>query len=344
MGMCEVEFMSDILLSVLVPVYNVEQYIEKSLDALLAQSYKNLEIILVNDGSTDSSGGICDVYAARDSRIQVVHKTNGGLVSAREDGMRFATGKYVAFYDSDDYIESDMYEKGIRFCEENNLEVCALGYVKEYSFGTINDFQVGHSMVMGREEALLHMLQRKYYGWELADKIFLRSKIMNINIPHNIVCGEDLMRNWKIFEKVDRAGYLPLYKYHYIQRDGSESKSSFSEKQLTLLHVFDSIDFEMLSMTPNVRNTYIVTKAIYYVTILKSMVMIDFQDHRGRIPEMQHTIRSNLKEIICSDSASKYQKLGAVFFSMPYYFCTKATRLIEYYTSYRRRQYLSDKM
>lgn len=344
MGMCEVAFMNDILLSVLVPVYNVEQYLEKSLDALLDQSYKNLEIILVDDGSTDSSGNICDVYAARDSRIQVIHKTNGGLVSAREAGMQSATGKYVAFYDSDDYIESDMYEKGIRFCEQNKLDVCALGYVQEYSFGTVNDFQVGHSMVMGRDEALSHMLRRKHYGWELADKIFLRSKVMNSNIPHNIVCGEDLMRNWRIFRQVDRVGYLPLYKYHYIQRDGSESKSVFSEKQLTLLHVFDSIDLEIPSMAPNVRNTYILTKAIYYVTIMKTIVMIDFQDYRERVPEIQHTLRSNLSKIICSDSASKYQKLGAVFFSMPYCLCKKAVRLIEYYTSYRRRQYLSDKM
>lgn len=336
--------MDGVLLSVLVPVYNVEKYLEKSLGALLNQSYRNLEIILVDDGSTDSSGKICDEYAARDSRIQVVHKANGGLVSAREAGIQCATGKYIAFYDSDDYIEPDMYEEGIRFCEQNNLDVCALGYVKEYSFDTINDFQVGSPLVMGRDEALSHMLRRKHYGWELADKIFLRSKVMDSSIPHNIVCGEDLMRNWKIFAKVDRVGYLPLYKYHYIQRAGSESKSLFSEKQLTLLHVFDSIDLEIPSMASNVRSAYILTKAIYYVTILKTIVMIDFQDYRERVPEMQHIIRSNLRRIICTDSASKYQKLGAVFFLMPYYLCKKAVRLIEYYTSYRRRQYLSDKM
>ena len=341
--MYEGGFMGRVLLTVLVPVYNVEKYLEKSLDALLHQSYRELEIILVDDGSTDSSGSICDKYATMDSRIKVVHKKNGGLVSAREAGIECATGKYVAFYDSDDYIEPNMYEAGISFCEQNNLDMCALGYVKEYTFGTVNEFEVGEPIVMARDEALLRMFCRKHYGWELADKIFLRSKVMDSNIPHIIVCGEDLMRSWKIFRKIDRAGYLPLYQYHYVQRAGSESKTPFSEKQLTLLHVFDEIDDDMAFMSPRVRATYLLTKAIFYVTILKTLVMLNLPEYRCRIPSIQHIIRMHLKDIICSDRASRYQKIGAIFFSMPYFFCEKVVRLIEYYDAYRRQQYQSNK-
>ena len=98
------------LISVIVPVYNVESYLEKCIESIQNQSYKSLEIILVNDGSTDSSGDICDKYAAHDKRIKVIHKKNGGLSSARNAGLEVANGDYIAFVDSDDYIEITMYE------------------------------------------------------------------------------------------------------------------------------------------------------------------------------------------------------------------------------------------
>lgn len=98
------------LISIIVPVYNVESYLEQCIDSILAQSYKNLEIILVDDGSTDRSGDICDRYAEKDSRIHVVHKANGGLSSARNAGLKICHGDYLGFVDSDDYIDPDMYK------------------------------------------------------------------------------------------------------------------------------------------------------------------------------------------------------------------------------------------
>ena len=98
------------IVTVIVPVYNVENYLQQCIDSIIGQSYKYLEIILVDDGSTDGSGKICDEYANQDNRIKVIHKQNGGLVSARKAGLKEATGKYIAFVDSDDWIDTDMYE------------------------------------------------------------------------------------------------------------------------------------------------------------------------------------------------------------------------------------------
>ena len=99
------------LISVVVPVYNVENYLEKCVSSITNQTYKNLEIILVNDGSKDNSGAICDDLAKNDSRIKVIHKENGGLSDARNTGINVATGEYIGFVDSDDWIERDMYEQ-----------------------------------------------------------------------------------------------------------------------------------------------------------------------------------------------------------------------------------------
>lgn len=116
------------LISVIVPVYNVEQYLHRCVDSILAQTVEKMEIILVDDGSTDRSGAICDEYAAREERIQVFHKENGGLTSAWKAGMELASGSYVGFVDSDDWIDTDMYERmlALALCENADMVVCGL--------------------------------------------------------------------------------------------------------------------------------------------------------------------------------------------------------------------------
>ena len=110
------------LISIIVPIYNVELYLEKCIESIINQTYKNLEIILVDDGSTDSCGKICDEYAKKDNRIKVIHKINGGLSDARNKGMEIAKGKYIGFVDGDDYVASDMYETLYKFSVKNSLD------------------------------------------------------------------------------------------------------------------------------------------------------------------------------------------------------------------------------
>ena len=120
-------------LSVIVPVYNVEPYIKRCLDSLVNQTYQNLEIILVNDGSTDGSGAVCDEYARADKRIQVVHKENGGIASARKAGILYATGKYTTNVDPDDWVEADAYEYMAGKLEQYTPDMLVLGYKKEHT-------------------------------------------------------------------------------------------------------------------------------------------------------------------------------------------------------------------
>ena len=125
--------MNSIKISVIIPVYNVEKYIKKAIESVINQTYKNLEIILVDDGSTDNSGFICDEYANIDERITVIHKENGGIVSARKTGINFANGDYAVNLDPDDWIEATAYEQVVKIIEERHPDIIAYGMKKEFN-------------------------------------------------------------------------------------------------------------------------------------------------------------------------------------------------------------------
>ncbi len=127
------------LISIIVPVYNISKYLPKCIDTILAQSYRNLEIILVDDGSTDDSGGICDGYRDRDARIQVIHKTNKGLSSARNAGLSAMQGQYVGFVDGDDFIDKHMYDTLVKAALDSDADVVQTGYYHTDENGNIRD-------------------------------------------------------------------------------------------------------------------------------------------------------------------------------------------------------------
>ena len=124
--------MPDAKISIIVPVYKVEPYLRKCLDSIVGQTYQKLEIILVDDGSPDSCGAICDAYAARDERIRVIHKENGGVASARNAGLDAATGDYIGWVDSDDWIEADMFECLLKGAEDYDADIVVCGREDSY--------------------------------------------------------------------------------------------------------------------------------------------------------------------------------------------------------------------
>lgn len=126
-------------ISIIVPVYNIEKYIVRCIESILNQTYSNLEIILVDDGSTDSSGGICDEYAKKDDRIVVIHKVNGGLSDARNAGLKVVTGDYIGYVDGDDWIDSTMYEDMLSVMEAKDIKLSICRYKKVFTGETIDN-------------------------------------------------------------------------------------------------------------------------------------------------------------------------------------------------------------
>ena len=165
------------LISIIVPIYNIEKHIVRCLDSILAQTYHNIEVILIDDGSTDNSGKICDQYSSADTRINVFHKQNGGLVSARNLGLESARGDYIGFVDSDDWIEPNMYERMYNNLKNNNSEICICNYIIDTIYHSINIKLPFEFDVLNKQDVLHHILP-SLISSEYLEKI--RSKCMEM--------------------------------------------------------------------------------------------------------------------------------------------------------------------
>lgn len=225
------------LVSVVVPVYNVEKYLDRCLASIMNQTYKNLEIILVDDGSKDTSGHICDEYAKKDNRIKVVHKKNGGLSSARNAGLRVATGKFVGFIDSDDDIELDMYEKMANTMKKYDVDFVMADYLRIFNSGknfkkSIN-IDGGHydkNKIISDIFPQLIMRSDIEYGpllsvWHcLYNTRFLRDN--NIYFDEQVRWSEDNIFSSFVGYKTNSFYYMKdQYLYHYYENAGSITRS-----------------------------------------------------------------------------------------------------------------------
>lgn len=224
------------LISVIVPIYNVERYIKKCIDSIRSQTYKNLEIILVDDGSPDECGKICDEYERIDSRIVVIHKKNGGLSDARNAGLEIIHGKYVAFVDSDDWIEPDMYQR----LYENMMTFHA-----DMSFAGVTDDVIDENGIeksvkisnYGDEpfsENKIAAMKRYFHGsWAAWDKLYKASLFENVKFPVGEI-NEDEAIVIELLAQCDTVCYTNEILYHYIKRANSNSitMSDFSKKKL----------------------------------------------------------------------------------------------------------------
>ena len=220
------------LLSVIVPVYNVEKYLEKCVESILNQTYSNLEVILVNDGSKDTSGSICDALAQKDPRVLVIHQENGGLSSARNMGIEAATGEYITFVDSDDWIEPDGYEHLMDLMHRNQVNlVCGGNYnVDEQTGERTLGVCPRKEEIITTEEMVGRMFLWQDCDSSVCDKIFHHSLLKDFRFPVGKVC-EDVSITYRIFS--DRPFYNYLQRSGSISRAGEITEKSFHFTQHT---------------------------------------------------------------------------------------------------------------
>ena len=211
--------MPEAKISVIVPVYKVEPYLRKCLDSIVGQTYRNLEIILVDDGSPDNCGAICDDYAAGDGRIKVIHQLNGGLSSARNAALEITTGDYIGFIDSDDWVETNMFETLLCGLIQTRADIVVCGRYEEYS-----DHNVAHCwtkvQVMEREEALGELLCDDRLQNLVWDKLYRQTLFEGIRFPEG-QNFEDIAVMYRLFLQADRVACLPGIVYHYRRRSDS---------------------------------------------------------------------------------------------------------------------------
>lgn len=222
------------LLTIIIPVYNVEKYVKKCLTSVINQTYKNLEIIVVDDGSTDNSGKICDEIASLDNRIQVIHKKNGGLSDARNKGLDIARGDYIGFVDSDDFIDNNMYEELLTACKKYNAEISICGRICEkenlkehYTLFTTQE------KIMSSEDAIKDLLLQIDCDSAAWDKLYSAKLFNKIRYPFGVL-HEDLNITSRLFALANKIVHTGKPLYHYLIRNGSICNEAFSEKRMDL--------------------------------------------------------------------------------------------------------------
>lgn len=234
----------EILVSVIVPLYNASNHLKDCVDSILSQSYRNIEVILVDDGSTDMSGEICDEYAKQDSRVKIIHKPNGGAADARNTGIAAATGKYVVFVDSDDFILAGFIECVLCIAERKSADI------------VVTDFQLYRegepieNIILGdRDLNEAETLSEK----NLYDEDFIKNETVRFTVPWGKICArklydgivypvgktnEDTHTTWKLMERANKVIYLKKKLYYWRDNPDSVTRCAFSLSQLSGLEAF----------------------------------------------------------------------------------------------------------
>lgn len=224
-------------ISIIVPIYNVEKYLTQCINSVLRQSYQNLKIILVNDGSTDNSSKICDDYAQKDSRIVVIHKGNGGLSDARNAGIKIATGEYIYFIDSDDWLAPRAIETLLDFAIKNNCEIVQGSWYYAYNDYLLYDNSRKNPFILNREQAMKELIKNDYiknFAW---GKLY-KTEIVKKHLFVKGVYFEDSYWQHHIINETNNYGLIPTPLYYYRQRNESIS-GTFSIKILDLLKGYE---------------------------------------------------------------------------------------------------------
>ena len=303
------------MISIIVPAYNIAPYIERCLDSIIAQTYKNIEIIVVNDGSTDGTADIINKYATFNKRIIPVHKSNGGVSSARFAGIEVANGDYIGFVDGDDYIEPDMYERLINNAINHNADISHCGYKMVFP-DRINYFYNTNKFVLqDKIKGLNDLISGEYIEPGLCNKLYKKELfadlLNNKLVPEDIKINEDLLMNYWLFKTADISVYEDFCPYHYIARKGSASKAAINKYklwnplQVAKIILSDvSSDIELVAYRKLIR-------------ILINGATVDIRENPQLIKpyraETRKELRKKLVEIITGDKCGLKLKIMALW-------------------------------
>ena len=308
-------------ISIIVPVYNVEKFLSECIDSLLCQTYKNLEILLIDDGSADQSGMICDTYCLKDSRIHVFHTSNLGVSHARNVGLDNANGDYIGFCDADDWIDSDYYKSLVEEIEENHVDIVGSGYTRETIKGQEYPLKKGRIKIFSRNDILIEIFKptnHKILWWEACDKLFKREIISDIRFNEAISNGEDMLFFWSVMKKAKSFLYYPTYGYHYRMRNGSAIHAGLTEKKLTFYEavkeVFYNSSNESIALKKNLR-------VLYHGQMISSsrwMLLLDPQKYKKNILEIQNYVKRNFYLVWKDLKGFNRKKIGMVYLLLPF--------------------------
>lgn len=290
------------LISVVVPVYKVEKYLPRCVASLQAQDYPKLEILLVDDGSPDGSGAMCDAFAAADSRIRVIHKSNGGLGSARNAGIEAARGEYLAFVDSDDWVDTDAYSKLFALISRHNAQIAIAG---RYDYDEASGLESQglcpqwEEIVTG-EEAARRILTWNHMDTAAWDKLYHKSLFASLRYPEGVT-QEDFPVTYRtaLLSSTCALGAFPFY--HYRHRAGSITQSSFSRRDFAQLNAAMEIHDYVSANYPalNPAADYLVGISLRWI-IIRILLSDELsrREYRQEYKQLTRSLRSRILTIL----------------------------------------------
>lgn len=209
------------MISVIIPVYNTKKYLQSCLNSILAQTYTDLEVLFIDDGSTDGSGELLDAFAEQDSRVRVIHQKNGGVCAARNRGIEEARGDYLSFIDSDDTLEPDLYETLMSLIREHGVDIAHCSYNRVTGDVVKPIGNSGALHLRDGDQALECLLTGKLFVGSCWTKLYARRLFDDVRFPAGIRTSEDMLVNFRLFRQVEKSAFLDVCKYNYLTSDTS---------------------------------------------------------------------------------------------------------------------------
>ena len=280
-------------ISIIIPIFNVQDYLERCLDSILNQIFQDFEVILINDGSTDKSGEICDRYADLDQRIKVIHKKNEGVSAARNEGLNIACGRYIGFVDPDDYLDEKMYQTLTYLLESEcaDLAICSFLFVRD---GKITPHDQGEEIaVFSRDQAIQNYFIEKLpfdYSF-LWNKLFAREIIEDIRLNSSLHVQEDSEFFLRLLDRCSKIVYQSTPFYYYDIRSDSASCSTLNLKRVSVVDALYEIYKFTSSKFPKYRNIAFSKYLLYSFNIKREII-----EEEAKFREQYFLLRKQLRK------------------------------------------------
>lgn len=307
------------MISVIVPVYNVEKYLERCVKSIAAQTYKDLEILLIDDGSTDKSGKMCDDFQQTDSRIKVFHKQNGGLSDARNYGIEHSAGKFISFVDSDDYIDEKMLETLHRLITENDADLAVCSAMDVFEGKEVTQVKEIKEFNLNKVESYKYMLRGDGIP-SACNKLYKRQTVGDVRFPVGKLY-EDGFFTPQILKRVEKTAVTSKPMYYYFRRADSITTKPFRKGDLDVIEAYDKCVKQVKELCPEALPYAEFRYRNAYFNVLDKMLM---RDDCKEIPEYKQVVKYLKKhtvQIVKDPGFGKMRKIAAVAlkFSVPLY-------------------------
>ena len=300
--------MDNELISIIVPVYKVEKYLEKCVKSILKQTYTNLEVILVDDGSPDICGQLCDELAKTDDRIKVFHKENGGLSDARNYGVERANGEYIGFVDSDDYIHECMYEELYKAIKKSGTSIVECGVTRVYK-NTLRSHYEGEDyfLVLDREGYLKEYLENKRLYGSAWCKLIHKDLAKKIKFPTGKIY-EDAFYTLELLKTVDKYTLISGNYYYYYIRENSITTRPFSSKDMDYIEIMNQIEDYTLSNFPIFKEQLLVRLVFAYISIFNQLLEADGYKNKKEYKVLKNKLKNSCFKVLVNKKAPRNLK------------------------------------